>query len=665
MLPPDKSFLSQVYKANDVEISCRVCSTGHKDTYIFRKGWPVAEIVDVEPEESARLVAEGACVCLCNRCGQAFRKRAAVLNAHQAMLQMISEYAQDDEVGDEEGNEVEAGDVGDAWEGHPNGRVEKTKKCCTTYEKGKLDEELEVDKGSNLALGRPIKRHKSMSNRATVRAGEGGQGLNSPAGTLFTPHKPKSKHRAQTQAEKEALMAIAAASLDPRPTEYTGYGVTKTVSDQCRFTFFWLHKNNRTKPLLVSVGMDKRKSGHFTYQQAPGLPESVPALHCTSRRQVLAWMLTHFSVPNKQLNARLRKQLPVISLEEAHALVGSDPPGVATDPLDVWNTGVKSAIPGQGATIITQTPSKLPTRSMNRSGRRSSVNTAHPTKSTSAEDASEGSERAHSELPSPLSLLNISFLDVPSPSDLALTIPSKMVPTSMMATNTGLTLPTLPNIPTRSSEEPDMVAMDVMCAPVRCGACGLGDHETPDCPFQGGDGVSISSPNTSRNGSDGTHGEGSPLRTSGSVPVNRTADGAGEGLSRMSSLCEADGAFSVSSDLLHNIGCWSELNSPEKTENHPVARADDPPSTFEASSLSKMISVLIDPKSHVDEIESALEQLNQLRLSLKELADSGIVGTVAQLLASSTVKRVVEAARAICHKWLSQAEAAVQEISYR
>ena len=68
---PGKACYVQVYRGNGgFHTICRVCSAAPRDTFIFRKGWPLTEIVDVEPEVSALLVKKGVFACLCNRCGQ-------------------------------------------------------------------------------------------------------------------------------------------------------------------------------------------------------------------------------------------------------------------------------------------------------------------------------------------------------------------------------------------------------------------------------------------------------------------------------------------------------------------------------------------------------------------------------------------------------------------
>ncbi len=598
MLPPDKAVLSQVFAPGDNRKTCRVCSAEHRDTYIFRKGWRVSQIVDVAPDVSEDLVAEGARVCLCNRCGQAFRKRAAMLDEQEAMVQMMSGFAQDES---------------DTVYG-----FDDVQEIYGLYE---------IDRGTSQATGQPLKRQKSIPYDVPDDVDRG-----SIRGSLCptedpAPRMAPSRRRPKTRAEKDALMTIAAASANAEPAEYAGYAVTKTNAEGCHFTFFWIRKSANSEPLLVSVGHDKRKSGHFTYSRAPGLPDTVPGLNCTSRRQVLAWILTHFRVPNRQLNARLRKDIPVIGAEEAHSLAGLD------------QRGMKLATSRDGGvqTAPTNTPTALPER---RATTRC-FTTSGMTRCISSAGESEQSDTMDGELPSPLTLLNISGLDVPSPSDLLMMSSPDVMPmtgTSEMYTRNASAAPSLPG---SLSEEPEMETVNVVGASMCCGACGLSDHKTQKCPLQRGSGVSIS-PTTSRDGPGG--------------PGRRADD-------REGGLCTADGMFFKSSDLLDNFGCWTEVSSPEEAGKLSGWAGDEcgpaPPSV--PPSLVDAVAVLRNhPNSSAHDIASALGEIARSNLSLKELADTGIIAIVAGLLSTSVpVGSVADASRTLCHKWLSQAQAAL------
>lgn len=601
MLPPDKAVLSQVYSASDKRKTCRVCSAEHRDTYIFRKGWRVTGVVDVEPDVSQELVSNGACVCLCNRCGQAYRKQVAMLGEHKAMVQTMSNFAQ-----------------------------EASDEACEVDD---VDGRYEIDASTSQISEQPMKRQKSVPYHAFDDPDWGNvQGSFSPtehpSPMAVMARKSPARRRTKTQAEMDALMTIEAANDNTERPEYAGYAVTKTNTDECHFTFFWIRKAANTEPLLVSVGHDKRKSGHFTYHRAPGLPDHVPGLDCTSRRQVLAWMLTHFRVPNRMLNARLRKDIPVFSAEEACYLAGLDPP-----------KGALAAKRDGGAPMVPKTSTRAPSMLTERRVTTRCITTTDLVRSISSFEESERSEAMDEGLPSPLTLLNISGMELPSPSDLLLTT-SVTAPRNFSRASDPLA---------RVSEEPEMDTINVVGTSLCCGVCGLSDHKTPKCPLQRGSGISISisSLNTSQDGS--------------GRPGSREDD-------REGGLSTADGLSFKSSDLLDNFGSWSEVSSPDEAENLSGWEGDEgvfSPSCGPAS-LIGAIAVLSDPESHANEVASVLDELVRLNLSIKELAGSGIVAMVAGLLSTSPpVGRVAEASRTLCHKWLSQAKAAVQDVGHR
>lgn len=609
MLAPDEAVLSQVFSPSDKRKTCRVCSAEPQDTYIFRKGWRVTKIVDVATSVSEDLVGKGACVCLCNRCGQAFRKRAALCDERKAMVHMISEFARDE-------NDAVYG-VDDVQD---------------------VDRQYEIDTSTSQATELPFKRQKFISYHASdlrCRNIRGSFIRTEHSASLLAGTSP-ARRRAKTQAEKDALMTIAAASANSGPLEYAGYAVTKTNTEGCHFTFFWIRKAATTVPLLVSVGHDKRKSGHFTYSRAPTLPDDVPKLNCTSRRQVLAWMLTNFRVPNRQLSARLRKDIPSISGEEARSLAG----------LDQREARV-AAKRDQQRPMVPKSSAKASPMLTERRATTRSITTADATRSISPSGESERSDTMDRELPSPLTLLNISDLDVPSPSDLLMVTSPDVMRTSetrAMDTRYSFAVPTLPD---RLSEEPETGTIDVVGASMCCGACGLSDHKTKKCPLQRGSGISISiSPNTSQDGSGGSG--------------TRAGD-------REGAISTADGMFFKSSDLLDGFGCWSEVNSPEEAgklrgwagnEFVPI------PSSVPTNLANAMAVLAAHPNSPAHVIASALDEITRSNLSLKELSDSGIVAIVAGLLSTSApLGRVADASRTLCHKWLSQARAAVHGIS--
>ncbi len=613
MLPPDQAVLSQVFAPGDTRKTCRVCSAGHRDTYIFRKGWLVRKIVDVAPEVSKDLVAKGARACLCNRCGQAFRKRIATIDEHDAMFEMISRFAQD------ESDAVHGvGDVRDDF--------------------GQFGTQYEIHGGTSQVTGQPLKRQKSISYHASDDWNRRGAESSLCLTEDLATHVARSRCRPKTRAEMDALVTIAAASANMEPREYAGYTVTKTNTEGCHFTFFWIRKADTTEPLLVSVGHDKRKSGHFTYVRAPGLPDNVPELECTSRRQVLAWMLTHFQVANRQLNTRLRKDIPNIGAREAHKLAGLDQDGVKL-----------AARRGGGAPTAPKTSTKTPTALTEKRPSTRCFTTIGMTGCVSSAGESEQSDTMDGALPSPFTFLDNLGMDVPSLSDLLMMTSPDVMPTGGTSSVYMKNALMSPSLPERLSEEPEMETIEVVGASRCCGACGLGNHKTQTCPLQRESGVSISiSPSISEDGS------GAPERRAGD---------------RDGGLCTADGMLFRSSDLLDDIGCWTEVSSPHETEKliewevhksglaPPAAPPAAPPSDL--ASLAGAVAVLRNhPSRTADDIALALEEIERSNLSLKELADGGITAIVDGLLSTSAlVGKVADASRALCHKWLSQAQA--------
>ena len=533
-----------------------------------------------------------------------------------------------------------------------------------------------------------------------------------------------SMQRGKSSAQQAAHATIEAVSADRAagPTLYAGYSVTKTVAEESRFTFFWLHKSCRkAKPLMVSIGVDKRKSGHFIYQRAPGLPDSVPPLECTSRPQVLAWILTHFSVRNVQVGPQLRKALPVISAKDAYLMadlplpedfsltrrslrdrVGPKvsegaPEASKTAKAAKQLAGVRD---GTSAKPTTKQSAKQSPKPVQRRPSRNDTEWTETPGMMGWTDVPEGTDfdiepGSISGLPSPLEIPSprlANMLDIPSPSDLLPTSPaSGMMPTP--ATNPAsfddFKTPSVPSVePSRSSEEPEMEIIDVF--QVRCGACGLNDHQTPNCPFQQGVAVSITTKDVipppgigeaAKNGTNDTN------NGANDTPPTPTAQVVARGTTTI------DTTFAIMSDMLHSIGCWSEVNSPEEVDT--LSGLLDPPSAAGAQgvqtvrcvlqlalftfvlvspislTIQSLIScvfnrsaseVLRDPNSDVKDIEWALRRLEQSSPSLEELTGSGVVNRVAHLLVTSPEKSVTDASRVLCLKWRTQAEQAMLDL---
>ena len=552
------------------------------------------------------------------------------------------------------------------------------KKGDEDEEEEEKEEEEDTDR-----MQQPVKRQKSVQHQQkTPQAQDGPEDTAAPAAEENGQGRVLVRRKSLQTLKAKAT--IEAATTDAASTQYAGYSVSKTIAKDVRFTFYWLHKTTKTKPLMVSVGYDRRKSGHFTYKKAPGLPDSVPDLHCTSRPQVLAWILTHFSVANIQIYPRARKDLvppPDISSEEAHVFAGLPPPPAETPRPQRM---VRSRKAGKAA---------VP-RKFSQQKRRKSQETEVTELSSQDDDYcddddddddSEGNEvyneleeegaqdaattEALGLLLSPLSIPSprlANLVDVPSPGDLLpirplylpLDLPARLparpparlparppalAPPGPPGDDAGLATTMIPTddesrprsfraspIPSlRPSEEPDMEIIEFML--VNCGACGLSTHQTPDCPLQ----------------------------ATGTAPAVATQVG------------NIDTTFAITNELLHNIGCWSEVNSPEKPELFTPLAGSSPSLADAESEDSSPIptaipaswtAVLADPATSVTVVESVLHKLEHVRPSLDELAQSGIVSTVASLSARSPVKRVAEASRMLCHKWRTQAEQAMLEL---
>jgi len=289
-------------------------------------GWPLTEVVDVDAKVSAELVASGVRACLCNRCGQAYRKRMLSSDITTAMWDTFNELTGANNRGAAAITTTKsASAVASEREAFELEDVEGK----AADNKGDEDEDEDADADR---MQQPVKRQKSVQHhQKTPQAQDGPEDIAAPAAEENGQGRVLVRRKSLQTLKAKAT--IGAATTDAASTQYAGYSVSKTVTKDVRFTFYWLHKTTKTKPLMVSVGYDRRKSGHFTYKKAPGLPDSVPDLHCTSRPQVLAWILTHFSVANIQIYPRARKDLvppPDISSEEAHAFAGLPPPPAKT-----------------------------------------------------------------------------------------------------------------------------------------------------------------------------------------------------------------------------------------------------------------------------------------------------------------------------------------------